>query len=201
MLIKRGRFGEFLACSRYPDCKTTSPISLGVDCPKPGAAAILTEKRSRRGKVFFGCSNYSKTECDFVSWDRPLPQPCPKCGAKFVVQKVSKAGDAHPLPQRRVRLHRRPEANERPRRGGGRRADRRRPRRRPAPRTSRSRAKRASGYCRRAPELRPRAPASRRPRRGASAGTCRTAARAGSCSRRRASAAMSRACVSGLHDT
>jgi DNA topoisomerase-1 len=92
MLIKRGRFGEFLACSRYPDCKTTSPISLGVDCPKEGCGGYLTEKRSRRGKVFFGCSNYSKTGCDFVSWDRPLPQPCPKCGAKFVVQKVSKAG-------------------------------------------------------------------------------------------------------------
>jgi DNA topoisomerase-1 len=92
MVIKRGRFGEFLACSRYPDCKTTSPISLGVDCPKEGCGGYLTEKRSRRGKVFFGCSNYSKTQCDFVSWDRPLPQPCPKCGAKFVVQKVSKAG-------------------------------------------------------------------------------------------------------------
>ncbi len=92
MVIKRGRFGEFLACSRYPDCKTTSPISLGVSCPKEGCSGYLTEKRSRRGKIFFGCSNYSKTGCDFVSWDRPLPQPCPKCGAKFVVQKVSKAG-------------------------------------------------------------------------------------------------------------
>ena len=92
MVIKRGRFGEFLACTRYPDCKTTSPISLGVDCPKEGCGGYLTEKRSRRGKVFFGCSNYSKTQCDFVSWDRPLPQPCPKCGAKFVVQKVTKAG-------------------------------------------------------------------------------------------------------------
>jgi DNA topoisomerase I len=91
MVIKRGRFGEFLACSRYPDCKTTSPLSLGVDCPK-GCGGYLTEKRSRRGKVFFGCSNYSKTACDFVSWDRPLPQPCPNCGAKFVVQKVSRAG-------------------------------------------------------------------------------------------------------------
>ena len=92
MVIRRGRFGEFIACSRYPDCKTTSPISLGVACPKEGCGGYLTEKRSKRGKVFFGCSNYSKTQCDFVSWDRPLPQPCPKCGAKFVVQKISKAG-------------------------------------------------------------------------------------------------------------
>ena len=92
MVVKRGRFGEFLACSKYPECKTTSPLSLGVDCPKPGCGGYMTEKRSRRGKVFFGCSNYSRTKCDFVSWDRPLPQPCPKCGAKFVVQKLSKAG-------------------------------------------------------------------------------------------------------------
>jgi len=93
MVIRRGRFGEFLACSRYPDCKTTSPVSLGVDCPRPGCGGYLTEKRSRRGKVFYGCANYSKTGCDFVSWDRPIPQPCPKCGAPFVVQKISKTGN------------------------------------------------------------------------------------------------------------
>ena len=92
MVIRRGRFGEFLACSRYPDCKTTSAISLGVACPRPGCGGYLTEKRSRRGKIFFGCSNYAKTKCDFVSWDRPLPKPCPQCGAAFVVQKVSRAG-------------------------------------------------------------------------------------------------------------
>jgi DNA topoisomerase-1 len=92
MVIRRGRFGEFLACSRYPECKTTSPISLGVNCPKPGCTGYLTEKRSRRGKVFYGCSNYSKTNCDFVSWDRPVPTPCPKCGAPFIVQKVTKSG-------------------------------------------------------------------------------------------------------------
>jgi DNA topoisomerase-1 len=93
MVIRRGRFGEFLACSRYPECKTTSPVSLGVDCPRPGCGGYLTEKRSRRGKVFYGCANYSKTKCDFVSWDRPIPQPCPKCGAPFVVQKISKTGN------------------------------------------------------------------------------------------------------------
>jgi DNA topoisomerase-1 len=92
MVIRRGRFGEFQACSRYPDCKTTSPMSLGMACPKEGCGGYLTEKRSRRGKVFFGCSNYSKTQCDFVSWDRPIPKPCPTCGAPFIVQKVSKAG-------------------------------------------------------------------------------------------------------------
>jgi DNA topoisomerase I len=92
MVVRRGRFGEFLACSRYPDCKTTSPISLGVACPKPNCGGYLTEKRSKRGKVFFGCSNYAKSKCDFVSWDRPIPKPCPQCGAVFIVQKVSRAG-------------------------------------------------------------------------------------------------------------
>ena len=90
MLVKRGRFGEFLACSRYPDCKNTRPISLGVSCPKTGCTGFLTEKRSRRGKVFFGCSNYSKTQCDFVSWDRPIPQKCPQCGAAFLVKRENK---------------------------------------------------------------------------------------------------------------
>jgi DNA topoisomerase-1 len=90
MKVKRGRFGEFLACSRYPDCKTTKAISLGVSCPKCGG--FLTEKRSRRGKTFFGCSNYAKTKCDFVSWDRPVPQPCPQCGAPFLLKRVLRRG-------------------------------------------------------------------------------------------------------------
>jgi DNA topoisomerase-1 len=92
MVIRRGRFGEFQACTRYPECKTTSPLSLGVNCPRPNCGGYLTEKRSKRGKSFYGCSNYSKTQCDFVSWDRPIPQACPKCGAAFLVKKISKTG-------------------------------------------------------------------------------------------------------------
>jgi DNA topoisomerase-1 len=90
MVIKRGRFGGFLACSRYPDCKTTKPISVGVACPKPNCGGFLTEKRSKRGKPFYGCSNYSKKHCDFVCWDRPVPQHCPQCDAPFLVKKESK---------------------------------------------------------------------------------------------------------------
>jgi DNA topoisomerase-1 len=92
MLVKRGRFGEFLACSRYPECKTTRPISLGVTCPKPGCGGFLTEKRSRRGKVFYGCSNYAKTQCDFVLWDRPIPEKCPRCSAPFLVKRERRGG-------------------------------------------------------------------------------------------------------------
>jgi DNA topoisomerase-1 len=92
MKVKRGRFGSFLACSRYPDCKFTKAISLGVTCPKPDCGGFVTEKRSRRGKVFYGCSNYSKTSCDFVSWDRPIREACPECGASFLVKKESRRG-------------------------------------------------------------------------------------------------------------
>jgi len=92
MVIRKGRFGEFLACAKYPECKTTKPISLGVACPKEGCGGFVTEKRSRKGKVFYGCSNYSKTNCDFVSWDKPVPTPCPQCGAKYLVEKISRTG-------------------------------------------------------------------------------------------------------------
>jgi DNA topoisomerase-1 len=92
MVVKRGRFGSFLACSRYPDCKTTKPISLGVACPKPDCGGFLSEKRSRKGKSFYGCSNYAKTKCDFVTWDRPVPQPCPECNAPFLVKKENRKG-------------------------------------------------------------------------------------------------------------
>ncbi len=92
MTVKRGRFGSFLACTRYPECKTTKPISLGVKCPRPGCGGFIAEKRSRRGKPFYGCSNWAKKQCDFVAWDKPIPQPCPICNAKFVVKKENKRG-------------------------------------------------------------------------------------------------------------
>jgi DNA topoisomerase-1 len=92
MKVKRGRFGEFLACSRYPDCKGTKPVSIGVACPREGCGGFLTAKRSKRGKIFYGCSNYSKTKCDFVSWDMPIAETCPQCGAAFLVKKELKSG-------------------------------------------------------------------------------------------------------------
>ncbi len=87
MVMKRGRFGRFLACTRYPDCKGTRPVSIGVACPK-GCGGQIAERRSRRGRTFYGCSSYPK--CDFVSWDRPRAESCPRCGSTWLLDKYSK---------------------------------------------------------------------------------------------------------------
>lgn len=88
MMIKVSRFGRFLSCSRYPDCKFTRSISTGVGCPEDGCDGVLVERKTRRGRSFFGCSNYP--QCKFATWDRPINQICPGCGAKFLVEKSSK---------------------------------------------------------------------------------------------------------------
>jgi len=86
MVIKAGRFGRFLACSAYPSCKTTRPIPLGVKCPQDGGD--LTQKRTKKGRTFYACTNYPK--CEFALWDRPVNKPCPSCKAPFLVEKVSR---------------------------------------------------------------------------------------------------------------
>lgn len=89
MAIKLGRFGEFLACSGYPDCKNTRPIvnKIGVKCPKCGNDII--QKKSRRGRIFFGCNGYP--ECDFVSWNKPVEKKCPECGSIMVEKNLKSA--------------------------------------------------------------------------------------------------------------
>ncbi|GIW45493.1 MAG: DNA topoisomerase 1 [Candidatus Binatia bacterium] len=91
MEVRYGRFGKFLGCAGYPECKTILPYErpkeTGVQCPDCQQGQIL-EKRSRAGKTFFSCSRYP--ECRFATWDRPVPQPCPECGAPFVVEKTTK---------------------------------------------------------------------------------------------------------------
>ncbi len=69
MLVKSGRFGRFIACSKYPDCKTTLPFSTGVNCPEEGCSGMLLERRTKRSKVFYGCSNYPK--CKHAVWELP----------------------------------------------------------------------------------------------------------------------------------
>jgi len=92
MVIKTGRFGKFLACSAYPDCKETEPITLGVSCPEPGCKGDLTQKQSRRGKVFYSCTRYP--DCKFALWDRPVAQACPQCKAPFLVEKYDRSKGA-----------------------------------------------------------------------------------------------------------
>lgn len=88
MMIKVSRFGKFLSCSRYPDCKFTRPFSTGVNCPQEGCDGSLIERKTKRGRIFFGCSNYPN--CKFATWDKPVNQSCPNCGAEFLVEKSSK---------------------------------------------------------------------------------------------------------------
>ncbi|RPI11076.1 MAG: type I DNA topoisomerase [Zetaproteobacteria bacterium] len=88
MVIRTGRFGRFYSCSTYPKCKTVKPIPIGVDCPQCGAA--LAARRTKRGRTFYGCTAYPA--CDFTTWNRPVPEACPTCGAPFLVEKRSKAG-------------------------------------------------------------------------------------------------------------
>ncbi|MCL6588552.1 MAG: type I DNA topoisomerase [Firmicutes bacterium] len=88
MVYKYGRFGKFLACPGYPECKNTKPVrkTMGVKCPKCGTGEIL-ERRSKKGRLFYGCNLYP--QCDFVSWERPFKSPCPICGAMCTVKKAS----------------------------------------------------------------------------------------------------------------
>jgi DNA topoisomerase-1 len=90
MVIKTGRFGRFMSCTGYPECKTTKPIlkDSGAVCPKCGG--MIAERRSRKGRTFYGCANYPK--CDFVSWDKVAPQRCAVCG-DYVVEKARRGGN------------------------------------------------------------------------------------------------------------
>ncbi len=84
MVLKFGRFGKFEACSNFPECRNTKPylVKLGIPCPQDGGE--LVERRTKKGRLFYGCANYP--ECDWSSWKRPLPQPCPNCQG-LLVQK------------------------------------------------------------------------------------------------------------------
>lgn len=91
MVVKQGRYGKFLACPGFPECRNTKPllVDTGVKCPKCGGSIV--ERKSRRGRVFYGCANYPK--CDYVTWDQPQKEKCPKCGA-FMMKHRYKNGRA-----------------------------------------------------------------------------------------------------------
>jgi len=93
LLRRAGRFGDFIGCQNYPKCKYTRPITLGIKCPKCNEGEFVrrgTAKGRGRGRIFYGCSRYP--DCDFTTPYEPLPEPCPKCGAPFIVEKRTKQG-------------------------------------------------------------------------------------------------------------
>ncbi|GAB4503405.1 MAG: type I DNA topoisomerase [Anaerolineales bacterium] len=82
LVIRYGRYGKFISCSGFPECRHTEPWleKIGVTCPKDGGDIV--ERKTRKNRIFYGCINYPA--CDFTSWKKPLPQPCPKCGGLLV---------------------------------------------------------------------------------------------------------------------
>ena len=95
MLIKQGKYGAFYACSGYPECKNTQSVvsnnggeTTGVNCPEEGCGGTLVQRKSKRGKIFYGCSNFPN--CNFAVWDKPVAKECPECGARFLLEKTTK---------------------------------------------------------------------------------------------------------------
>ncbi len=95
LVKKYGRFGEFIACSNYPTCKYIQQKTIGVKCPNCSEGQIV-ERRSKRGKTFYGCNRYP--ECDFVAWGKPIPERCPECGGSYLIEKFLKAGPVAQCP-------------------------------------------------------------------------------------------------------
>ena len=85
-----GRFGKFLACPNFPECRNAKPILTYIDAPCPKCGARLMEKTSKKNRKFYGCERYP--ECAFVSWEMPITEKCPKCGS-YMVKKRGKHGE------------------------------------------------------------------------------------------------------------
>lgn len=92
MLIKNGRFGKFLACSGFPECKNTKPFlnKIGVSCPEVGCSGEIIKRKTKKGRIFYGCSNYPK--CSFMVWSKPINKKCPQCNAILIINKDEKRG-------------------------------------------------------------------------------------------------------------
>jgi DNA topoisomerase I len=103
LVLKTGRFGEFTACSNYPKCKYVKQKTIGVSCPQCHEGEII-ERRSKRGKTFFGCNRYP--ECDFVAWAKPLAEKCPECGSPYLVEKFLKSGHIAQCPNKECKYKR-----------------------------------------------------------------------------------------------
>jgi DNA topoisomerase I len=95
LVMKHGRFGEFTACSNYPTCKYVKQKTIGVKCPNCNEGEVV-ERRSKRGKTFYGCNRYP--DCDFVAWGKPIPEQCPNCSNPYLIEKWLKAGPVAQCP-------------------------------------------------------------------------------------------------------
>ncbi len=91
LIMKRGRFGKFIACSNYPECKFTKPIGLGISCPEDACKGEIAARRSKKGRTFYGCTKYP--DCKFTSWDKPVGEACPECKNPFLIEKWKKNED------------------------------------------------------------------------------------------------------------
>jgi DNA topoisomerase-1 len=113
MVIKEGRYGKFLACSGYPQCKSVKSlnkaIKLGIKCPECSEGEIV-EKKTRRGKVFYGCSDYPK--CTFATWNKPVDEPCPLCSYPILVEKETKREGKTILCSKKECTYKKPATNE-----------------------------------------------------------------------------------------
>lgn len=90
MVMKKGRFGPFLACSAYPKCKNTRPVTSGIPCPRDGCGGLLVERVTKHGRRFWGCNKYP--ECKIAVWGKPVQKPCPLCGGSLLMERESKRG-------------------------------------------------------------------------------------------------------------
>jgi len=92
MLIKNGRFGKFLACSGFPKCKNTKPFldKIDLSCPEESCSGEIIRKKTKKGRIFYGCSNYPK--CSFVTWNKPINKRCPQCNSILVISSNKKSG-------------------------------------------------------------------------------------------------------------
>jgi DNA topoisomerase-1 len=96
LVKKHGRYGPFVACSNYPTCKYIQKDTVETPCPKCGKP--LAKRFTKRRKLFYGCTGYPK--CDFISWSKPLPEPCPTCGSPYLIERQTKSGPVKACPEK-----------------------------------------------------------------------------------------------------
>ena len=89
LVARSGPYGRYISCEKRPECKFTKPFTLGIKCPECGKGEIA-ERRTKRGKIFYGCTAYP--DCEFAVWDKPRMTPCPNCKSPFLVEKETKKG-------------------------------------------------------------------------------------------------------------